>query len=66
MQQLAREVLSSSACMYNLDASAFYIALVLSHEYFTQKAKLLPYTTELSLQTWSVSFSQQSQLWPMQ
>ena len=55
-----REVLSSSACMYNLDASAFYIALVLLHEYFTQKAKLLPYTTELSLQTWSISFSQQS------
>ena len=33
----------------NLDASAFYIVLVLSHEYFTQKAKLLPYTTEVSL-----------------
>jgi len=46
--------------MYNLDASAFYIALVLLHEYITQKAKLLPYTTELSLQTWSISFSQQS------
>ena len=61
MQQLAREVLSSSGCMYNLDASAFYIALVLLHEYFTQKAKLRPYTTELSLQTWSISFSQQSQ-----
>jgi len=43
--------------MYNLDASALYIALVLLHEYFTQKAKLLPYTTELSLQTWSISFS---------
>ena len=28
-----REVLSSSACMPNLDASAFYIALVLLHEY---------------------------------
>jgi len=52
--------LSSPACMYNLDASAFYIAFVLLHEYFTQKAKLLPYTTELSLQTWSISFSQQS------
>jgi len=47
--------------MHNPDASAFYIALVLLHEYFTQKAKLLPYTTELSLQTWSVSFLQQSQ-----
>ena len=46
--------------MYSLDASAFYIALVLLHEYFTQKAKLLPYTTELSLQSWSISFSQQS------
>ena len=46
--------------MYNLDASAFYIAFVLLHEYFTQKAKLLPYTTELSLQTWSISFSEQS------
>ena len=34
-----REVLSSPACMYNLDASAFYIAFVLLHEYFTQKAK---------------------------
>ena len=52
--------MSSPACMYNLDASAFYIAFVLLHEYFTQKAKLLPYTTELSLQTWSISFSQQS------
>ena len=52
-----REVL----CMYNLDASAFYIALVLLQEYFTHKAKLLPYTIELRLQTWSVSFSQQSQ-----
>ena len=51
MQQLDREVWSSSACMYNLDASAFYVALVLLHEYFTQKAKLLPYTTKLSLQT---------------
>jgi len=30
--------------MYNLNASAFYIALVLLHEYFTQKAELLPYT----------------------
>ena len=58
--QHAREVLSSPACMYNHDASAFYIALVLLHEYFTQKAQLLPYTTELSLQTWSISFSQQS------
>jgi len=47
--------------MYNLNASAFYIVLVLLHEYFTQKAKLLPYTTELSLQTWSISSSQQSQ-----
>ena len=56
-----REVLSFSACMYNLDASAFYIALVLLHKYLTQKAKLFPYTTELSLQTWSISFSQQSQ-----
>ena len=43
-----REVLSFSACMYNLDASVFYIALVLLHEYFTQKAKLLPYTTTLN------------------
>ena len=50
--------MSSSACMYNLNASAFYIALVLLHEYFTQKA---PYTTEVSLRTWSISFSQQSQ-----
>jgi len=56
-----REVLSSSACMYNLNASAFYIALVLLHEYFAQKPKLLPYTTELCLQTLSISFSQQSQ-----
>jgi len=56
-----REVLSSSACMYNLNASTFYIAFMLLHEYFTHKAKLLPYTTELSLQTWSISFSQQSQ-----
>ena len=56
-----REVLSSSACMYNLDASAFYVVLVLLHEYFTQKAELLPYTTKLNLQTWSISFSQQSQ-----
>ena len=32
-----RDVLSSSACMYNLDASTFYIVLVLLHEYFTQK-----------------------------
>jgi len=55
-----REVLSSSACVYNLDASMFYIALVLLHEYCTQKAKLLPYTTKISLQTWSISFSQQS------
>jgi len=47
--------------MYNLDASVFYIALLLLHEYFTQKAKLLPYTTELSLQTWTISISQQSQ-----
>jgi len=61
MQELAREILSSSACVYNLDASVFYIELVLLHEYFTQKAKLFPYTTELSLQTWSISFSQQSQ-----
>jgi len=60
MRQFAREVLSSPACMYNLDASAFYIKFVPLHEYFTQKAKLLPYTTELSLQTWSISFSQQS------
>ena len=37
--QHAREVLSSPACMYNHDASAFYIALVLLHEYFTQKDK---------------------------
>jgi len=37
------------------------MVLVLLHEYFTQKAKLLPYTTELSLQTWSISFSHQSQ-----
>ena len=37
--------------MYNLNACVFYIALVLLHEYFTQKAQLLPYTTELSLQT---------------
>ena len=56
-----REVLSSSACMYNLDASVFYIVLVLLHEYLHKTAKLLPYTTELSLQTWSISFSQQSQ-----
>jgi len=49
------------ACTYNLDASVFYIALVLLHECFTPKAKLLPYTTELSLQTCSISLSQQSQ-----
>jgi len=47
--------------MYNLDASTFCIALVLLHEYFTQKAKLPPYNTKLSLQTWLISFSQQCQ-----
>ena len=54
-----REVLSSSDCMYNLDASVFYIALVPFLHKKLNSFHILP--SYVSLQIWSISFSQQSQ-----